>query len=89
VFAGVTKEELVNGGLEVMLYDHHHFSGDDVIGGLRMCVPRKKEDVSPSPSPDTASPDLTRSYSPMPNINGECWLSMVSVGGCVVGRSWT
>lgn len=74
VIPGVTKEELVNGGLEVMLYDHHHFSGDHNIGGLRMCVPRKKEDVyhSGSASPDHASsPVLTRSFSPGLNINSK------------------
>ncbi len=34
--------DLINGGLEVILYDHHKFSHDGNIGGLRMCVPRKK-----------------------------------------------
>ena len=64
---GVSKEELVNGGLEVMLYDHHHFSGDHNIGGVRMCVPKRKDQLTPrvSPSPDNVCPIRCRSLSPV------------------------
>ena len=65
IIKGVPKESLLNGGLEVILYDHHHFSHDINIGGLRFCIPEKKPAKSFSLSPD-ASPARSQSASPVP-----------------------
>ena len=71
-YKGVPKESLLNGGLEVILYDHHHFSHDINIGGLRFCIPEKKPAKSFSLSPD-ASPARSLSASPGPGeININC-----------------
>ncbi len=60
----MTRDHLARGALEVVLYDHHHFSSDKTIGGLRLCVPMKKEEsvhfVYSLSSPPT---------SPLPAIN--------------------
>ena len=39
---GLTKHDIINGGLEVILYDHHKFASDSNIGGLRICLPKKR-----------------------------------------------
>ena len=45
VFPGLSRATLSEGGLEVILYDHHRLHRVN-IGGIRLCVPRLKE---PSP----------------------------------------
>ena len=72
---GVSRNNLLNGGLEVIIYDHHHFSHDVNIGGVRLCIPQKKPTKSYSLSPDV-SPARSQSASPVDtpteiNINCE------------------
>ena len=75
------KEELSTAGLEVILHDHHHFSSDHVIGGLRMCVPiKKKEDNGESDaffSKRGVSPIRARSSSPIQNSSENCMYSYI------------
>ena len=64
----------MNGGLEVILYDHHHFSHDINIGGVRLCVPQKKAVKNYFLSPDV-SPARSQSASPVdvpPEVNINC-----------------
>lgn len=61
---GVSRQDLIYGGLEVILYDHHHFFSDSNIGGMRLCTPQKKFEMSPD-----ASPANSRSPSPLPGDN--------------------
>ena len=62
----LSHQDLVYGGLEVTLRNHHTLIHDAMIGGVRLCVPLKK------PSPD-GSPRGSRSYSPDgPAENGTC-----------------
>ena len=62
----LSHQDLVYGGLEVTLRNHHTLIHDAMIGGVRLCVPLKK------PSPD-GSPRGSRSYSPVgPAENGMC-----------------
>ena len=41
IFAGVDKYDLIHGGVEVLLYDHHKFFSKSLIGGLRLSLPQK------------------------------------------------
>ena len=49
----------------MIIYDHHHFSHDVSIGGVRLCIPQKKIvesyslllDVSPTRSQSTSPID--------------------------------
>lgn len=78
IHVGVPRDSLVNGGLEVIIYDHHHFSHDINIGGVRLCIPQKKPAKSFSLSPD-ASPARSQSASPLntpTDININCKSSL-------------
>lgn len=64
VFNKLSKQDLVEGGLEIILYDHRVFFHDSNIGGVRLCTPQphnwpRKWSVSPD-----ASPARSRSGSP-------------------------
>ena len=54
----------------MILYDHRHFSSDYSIGGLRFCVPFKKDDrklLLFSQIDDLSLQDRCRSLSPAHN----------------------
>ena len=71
------------GGLEVSLYDHHHFSGDHAIGGLRLCRPKRKEERSLTFSmSEDASPCRSRSASPAADTNGR--FNLVIIMSCEI-----
>ena len=42
IYAGVDSLDLAQGGLEVLLYDHHVFFSDNLVGGVRLSVPQKR-----------------------------------------------
>lgn len=72
VFNGLTKADLVLGGLEVLLYDYHRVFSDVNIGGIRLSAPVRTDTIraySPSVSPPASRP---RSSSP-----GEVTLSRI------------
>ena len=72
--SGVSRDDLIDGGLEVILYDHHKFSHDNNIGGLRMCVPRKKislQQLNRRALSATNSPLGSRGSSPILLENGK------------------
>ena len=67
---GVTRDHLSRGALEVILCDYHHFSSNQTIGGLRLCVPIKKDhhhfvySLSSLPPPSPCHAHLSESLSP-------------------------
>lgn len=69
IFAGVDKTDLLDGGLEVTVCDHHTFLNDTIMGGVRLCVPQKSDSPNNSlyngrSSPLLISPCSSRSASP-------------------------
>lgn len=58
----------------MILYDHHKFTHNTNIGGLRMCVPKKKTilpQLQNNVVSATSSPVGSRGSSPVPLENGE------------------
>ena len=60
-FAGLKRSDIIIGGLEVILYDHHRVLHDAIVGGIRLSVPLKNDVIKTLPD---ASPARSRSNSP-------------------------
>ena len=41
IFAGIDKYDLIHGGIELLLYDHHKFFSNSLIGGVRLTHPQR------------------------------------------------
>ena len=72
IFAGVDVYDLLQGGLEVLLYDHHTFISDTLVGGMRLSIPQKNiseanKRFSLGGLPLLSSPATSRSSSPIPS----------------------
>lgn len=72
IYAGIDNLDLLHGGLEVLLYDHHLFFNDSLVGGLRLSIPqRRSTDKLCAPSVVSSnigylvSPPNSRSSSPV------------------------
>ena len=50
VFPGLSKTTLMEGGIEVILYDYHRLHSNVNIGGIRLCIPQL---ASPVVSPES------------------------------------
>ncbi|XP_019858902.1 PREDICTED: uncharacterized protein LOC109587114 isoform X2 [Amphimedon queenslandica] len=63
IYAGIDNLDLLHGGLEVLLYDHHLFFNDSLIGGLRLSIPQRRSTDKLS-APSVASSNIGYLVSP-------------------------